>query len=190
MISVGLAGWIKGHVETQLIRIRATQMRPSTNSLQHSDALKYNSCTKQAGEGKMPHPTSHSADHQRSKGYTSKCFGVFDCQLILKILHCKEHLYVPWNLFFTVFFLKAESFSYCLQLLTPIKCNQICRKSKGPAAVVSSLIYILQNWNIFYIITDRLTSSNELFCSSSATRQRQLFRKALECLQCWKEYGW
>lgn len=63
------------------------------------------------------------------------------------------------------FFLKAVSFSYCLQLLTPIKCNWICKKSKGPAAVVSSLIYILQNWNIFYIITDRLTSSSELFSS-------------------------
>lgn len=88
------------------------------------------------------------------------------------------------EIYSSLLFLKAVSFTYCLQLLTPIKCNRICRKSKGPAAVVSSLIYILQNWNIFYIITDRLTSSNELVCSCSATRQRQLFLKALDYLQC------
>lgn len=43
----------------------------------------------------MPRPTSHSAEHKRSKGYASERFGVFDCQLILKILHCREHLHVP-----------------------------------------------------------------------------------------------
>lgn len=66
------------------------------------------------------------------------------------------------EIYSSLFFLKAVSFSCCLQVLTPIKCNWMCRKSKGPAAVVSNLIYILQNWNIFYIMTDRLTSSNEL----------------------------
>lgn len=158
-------------------------MIPSTNSLQHSDALKYNSCTKQAGEGKMVPPTSHRAEHQRSKGYTSKCFGVFDCQLILKFFTARNIFLSP-EIYSSLFFLKAVSFSCCLQVLTPIKCNWMCRKSKGPAAVVSNLIYILQNWNIFYIMTDRLTSSNELVCSSSATGQRQLFQKAPGCLQC------
>lgn len=149
-------------------------MIPSTNSLWHSDALKYNSCTKQAGEGKMLPPTGHRAEHRWSKGYTSRCFGIFECQLILKSFSARSIFMSP-EIYSSLFFLKAVSFSCCLQLLTSIKCNWICRKSKGPAAVVSSLIYILQNWSIFYIMTDRLTSSNELVCSSSATRQRQLF---------------
>lgn len=120
---------------------------------------------------------------------TGKCSGVFDCQLILKFFIARNIFMFP-EIYSSLFFLKAVSFSCCLQLLTPIKCNWMCRKSKGPAAVVSSLIYILQNWNIFYIITDRLTSSNELVFSSSATRQRQLFWKAPPCLQCWKEHVW
>lgn len=37
--------------------------------------------------------------------------------------------------FSSQFFLKAASFSHCLQLLTPVKCSWLCRKSKGTAAV-------------------------------------------------------
>lgn len=83
---------------------------------------------------KMPHPTSHRAEHQRSKGYTSKCFGVFDFQLISKFCTARNIFMSPESSS-SQFFLKAVSFSCCLQLLTPIKCSWMCRKSKGTAAV-------------------------------------------------------
>jgi len=121
-------------VETQLIRISATQMLPSTNIPQHSDALKYHSCTKQAGEVKMPRLTSHRAEHQRSKGYTSHCFGVFGFPLISKFCTARNSFMSPESSS-SQFFLKAASFSCCLQLLTPITCSWMCRKSKGTAAV-------------------------------------------------------
>lgn len=140
-------------------------------------------------QSKQEKERCHSAEHQGSKGYTSKCFGVFDCQLILKFFTARNIFMSP-EIYSSLFFLKPVSFSCCLQLLSPIKCNWMCRKSKSPAAVVSSLIYILQNWNSFFIITDKLPSSNELVCSSSATRHRQLFWKAPVCLPCWKEHGW
>lgn len=82
----------------------------------------------------MSHPASHRAESQRSKGYTSKCFGVFDFQLISKFCTARNIFVSPENCS-SQFFLNAVSFSCCLQLLTPIKCSCMCRKSKGTAAV-------------------------------------------------------
>lgn len=113
-------------------------------------------------QSKQEEERCHSAEHQGSKGYISKCFGVFDCQLILKFFTARNIFMSP-EIYSSLFFLKPVSFSCCLQLLTPIKCNWMCRKSKSPAAVVSSLIYILQNWNSFFIITDSLPTQMNWF---------------------------
>lgn len=82
----------------------------------------------------MSHPTSHRTESQRSKGFTSKCFGVFDFQLISKFCTARN-IFVSPESSSSQFFLKAVSFSCCLQLLTPIKCSCMCWKSKGTAAV-------------------------------------------------------
>lgn len=127
-------------------------MLPSTNIPQHSDALKYNSCAKQAAEVKTPRPTSHRAEHERSKGYTSKCFGVFDFQLISKLCTARNIIISPESSS-SRFFLKAVSFACYLQLLTPIKCSWMCRKSKGTAAVVVKV-------NLYTAKLERLLNSD------------------------------
>lgn len=108
-------------------------MLPSTNIPQSYDALKYNSCTKHVGEVKMPHLTSHRAEHQRSKGFTSMDLGVFDFELLSEFCTARNIFMSPESSF-SWFFLKTVS-CCCLQLLIPIKCSWMCRKSKGTAAV-------------------------------------------------------
>lgn len=113
-------------------------MLPFTNIPQQTDALKYNSCTKQVKELKMPCPLWLSTKDQKD---TINCFWVFDSNLISKFCTARNIFLFPES-FFSCFiysfffkFLKAVSFSCYLQLLTPVKCSWLCRKSKGTAAV-------------------------------------------------------
>lgn len=65
---------------------------------------------------------------------TSKCLGVSACKLISEFCTARNIFMSPES-FSSCFFLKAASFSCYLQLLTPVKCSWLCRKSKGSAAV-------------------------------------------------------
>jgi len=96
---------------------------PFTNIPQQSGALKYNSCTKQVKELKMPCPLWLSTKDQKD---TIKCFWVFDCNPISKFCTARNIFLFPetFSSCFIYLFLILES-SVLLLLPAVINSRQV-----------------------------------------------------------------